>query len=181
MHHFISIETARLMLRKPNQLDFLSLANLWKNETVRKHLGGVVNDNIINERINSIQNHWHSTGFGLCTVLRKNTTQIIGICGLHHSDEGIEISYMFFPKWWGQGFAYEAITASLNYGFVHLNIGKIIAITQEANSRSCYLLEKVGMRCVDTFIRYDAQQCLYELLNNQDTSKVLKSVMVNNG
>ena len=72
---------------------------------------------------------------------------------------------MFFPEWWGKGLAYEAITASLNYGFLHLNIGKIIAITQEANSRSCSLLEEVGMSLTDTFIRYDEKQCLYELLN----------------
>lgn len=165
MHHFISIETAKLILRKPEPSDFLHLVHLWKNEAVRKYLGGVVNDGMVNARIKSIQNHWESMGFGLCTVLSKNTQQIIGICGLHHSEDGIEISYMFFPEWWGKGLAYEAITASLDYGFLHLNIGKIIAITQEANSRSCSLLEEVGMSLTDTFIRYDEKQCLYELLN----------------
>lgn len=169
MHHSRSIETARLILSQPNDSDILYLRDLWKNKLVREYLGGVIDDNLINERIKSIQNHWREKGFGLWTSSIKNTLQITGICGLHHSEDGIEISYMFSPEWWGKGLAHEAITASLNYGFNLLNFEKIIAITQEANYRSCCLLEKVGMQLINSFIRFDQKQCLYEALNKNNT------------
>lgn len=159
-----SIETARLLLNKVCEADFLQLAGLWKNKTVRKYLGGTIPDYLINERLKVIENHWSKNGFGQWAVSIKSTNQITGICGFHHSEDGIEITYMFFPEWWGKGIAYEAVIASLSYGFMNLNFEKIIAITQQANHRSRHLLEKSGMKCVKFFNRFNAQQCLYEAL-----------------
>jgi len=92
-----------------------------------------------------------------------SSTQIIGLCGLHHSDEGIEISYMFFPAFWGRGRATEAASTSLNHGFRLLGFDRIVAITQEANHASCRLLEKVGMHHIHNLCRWNATQCVYEL------------------
>ena len=79
------------------------------------------------------------------------------------SEEEIEISYMFFPAIWGQGRATEAVSASLNHGFDHLRFEKIIAITQEANRRSCRLLEKVGMHHLHNICLWNATQRVYEI------------------
>ena len=91
------IETVNLLLRRPISTDIFSLSSLWKNEKVRQFLGGIVSDEIVNKKITSLQDHWNEHRFGQWVVCEKNGQQIAGICGLHYSEDGVEISYMFFP------------------------------------------------------------------------------------
>ena len=160
------IETVNLWLRRPIPTDVFSLSSLWKNEKIRQFLGGVVSDEIINKKITSLQDHWNQHGFGQWVVCEKNE-QVIGICGLHYSEDGIEISYMFFPLFWGRGLACEAALASLDFGFNVLGLSSIIAITQEANEKSCRLLERIGMKHINNLWRFTANQRLYELTHGE--------------
>jgi ribosomal-protein-alanine N-acetyltransferase len=105
----MEIETARLFLTKPTDNDFIILENLWRNEQVRKFLGGTLDDEMINHRIADLREHWQRHNFGQLVVYEKASNLIIGLCGLHNSDDGIEISYMFFPESWGKSFASEAV------------------------------------------------------------------------
>jgi ribosomal-protein-alanine N-acetyltransferase len=161
------IETLRLVLTWPSNEAILALKNLWRNEKVRKFLGGIIADEIINQKINELQNHWELHKFGLWVVCEKISNQAIGVCGLHYSEDGIEISYMFFPEFWGKGFASEAVVASIIYGFNTLKIECIIAITQTENTKSCQLLKSIGMRYMSNFMRFNASQSLFELKRNE--------------
>ena len=161
------IETMRLYMRRPFNADTLALEKLWRNEKVRKYLGGIVApDELITQKISFLQNQWDLHQFGLWTVFEKSANQITGLCGLYYSDDGVEISYMFFPQYWGKGLAREAVIASINYGFKTLKMERIIAITQVANSKSCQLLNKIGMSHTSSFIRFNALQCLYQITQN---------------
>lgn len=155
--------TIRLSLRRPTTKEALILGDLWLNEIVREFLGGVLSDDLIVEKLNSIQSHWDHHGFGICAVLKKGSQEPIGLCGLHHADDGIEISYLFFPEYWGRGFAREAASACLNYGFTTLKVDSIIAITQQGNQRSCRLLESIGLKQIHNFERFGALQCLFKV------------------
>ena len=161
------VETTCLQLRRPTAADALRLCALWQDKQVRQFLGGVVSNEMIDEKIVSLQRHWDQYGFGQWSVIDKKHEQVIGICGLHHSEDGIELSYMFFPASWGKGLAKEAACASLDYGFSQLHLDKVIAITQEANKNSCCLLESIGMRFIDKLIRFDEVQFLYEITKNE--------------
>ena len=163
----MNIETPRMLMRRPVIDDCILLENLWCNEKVREFLGGVVPDNLIAQKISTLVNHWNLHQFGLCAVLEKISNELIGLCGLHYSEDGVEISYMFFPNYWGKGLAYEAIMASINYGFKILHLERIIAITQAKNTKSCLLLRKVGMNHISSFERFNTIQNLYELTQNQ--------------
>jgi [ribosomal protein S5]-alanine N-acetyltransferase len=158
-----TILKTRIQLRRPTYEDALILRGLWMDEKVRQYLGGAISNEMIDEKIQSLQDHWVQHGFGQWSVLDKKGNEVIGLCGLHRSDDGIELSYMFFPSSWGRGLAREAAQASIEFGFNTLNLDKIIAITQEANTRSISLLEKIGMNLIDRFRRFDANQCLYEI------------------
>ena len=74
---------------------------------------------------------------------------------------------MFFPTYWGKGFAGEAVLATIDYGFNTLKLDTIIAITQEMNIKSCQLLDKIGMNHINTFVRFDATQRLYRLIRTE--------------
>ncbi|MEW2432786.1 hypothetical protein AB0952_01105 [Streptomyces caniferus] len=39
----------------------------------------------------------------------------------------------------------------------------VIAVTQEANARSCRLLEAIGMRRIDGFVEFDAPRVLFSV------------------
>ena len=161
------IETPRLLLRRPINDDMLIAENLWRDEKVREFLGGIISDDLIKQKVVELQNHWDFYQFGLCIVFDKSAKKITGLCGLHHSKDGIELSYMFFSEFWGKGFAREAATACIDYGFNTLKFNKIIAITQEANIKSCQLLQMIGMEHIRSFERFNAQQCLFTIDNKQ--------------
>lgn len=157
------METKRLMLRRPICQDIYIVKKLWKNETVRKYLGGTVSSHDIQEKIVEIQNHWVGHKFGQRVVLKKSSLEIIGLCGLNFSENGLELSYMFFPQFWGQGFAQEAASASIKLGFDAPKVKEIIAITQKENFSSCNLLNKIGMRHRKDFERFNAVQSFFSL------------------
>jgi [ribosomal protein S5]-alanine N-acetyltransferase len=157
------IKTNRLSLHRPTIEDATILQRLWKDEKVREYLGGTLPQQVIEDKIAALQNHWDHYGFGLCSVRIDTSESLIGLCGIHYTEDGLELSYLFFPEYWGQGLAREAAAACLNYGYAVLKHDLIISITQEENARSRHLLESIGMKCTHTFSRYDATQCLYKL------------------
>ena len=161
------IATQRLWLRRPTDVDLRVIKDLWRDHKVRQFLGGTVSEEIIQQKTAELQKHWELHQFGQCVVFDKVTQEIIGLCGLHHSEEGIELSYMFFSKYWKKGLASEAVSACLDYGFRILKFNKIIAITQVANIPSCQLLQKMGMTPIKSFERYNALQCLFVLEKEQ--------------
>jgi RimJ/RimL family protein N-acetyltransferase len=89
-----------------------------------------------------------TVGYGRWACVLKENMQIIGFCGLKHIPElnAVDVGYRFLPKFWGQGFATEACTASLRFGFDTLHLGKIIGLVLPENAASIHVLEKAGMR-----------------------------------
>ncbi len=157
------IETSRLFLGRLTHEDLLTIENLWRDETVRQFLGGVISDDRIKQKMLELQRHWDLYSFGQWVVFDKSAKERIGLCGLHQTEEGIELSYQFFPKFWKKGYAREATAACIDYGFTTLKPDKIIAITQVANIQSCRLLRVIGMKLIRNFERFNAPQCLFAI------------------
>ena len=157
------IETARLFLCPPSDSNIIKLENLWRSAEVRKYLGGVLHRDAARKKTAELQRHWYSYGFGQWMILKRTSLEVIGVCGLHYSEDGLELSYMFYPQFWRQGFAQEAANASISHGFETLEEQKIISITQKVNASSMRLLENIGMIHVNDFYRFDALQCLFEI------------------
>jgi len=74
----------------------------------------------------------------------------IGMCGLIKRDtlDEIDIGYAYLPAWRGQGYAYEAARAVLDYAPT-IGIRKLVAITSPNNLASNGLLRKLGLQFVD--------------------------------
>lgn len=56
-----------------------------------------------------------------------------------------EIGWRFHPAWWGHGFATEAASAALAYGFIHLGFPEVVSIYEPENAASGRVMERVGM------------------------------------
>ncbi len=74
----------------------------------------------------------------------------------------------------GKGYGFEAANAVLNYAQKELKLTTILGITLEENTASQKLLEKIGLRQIDTiFIEGDKEELLLfsnEISSEQQTS-----------
>lgn len=59
-----------------------------------------------------------------------------------------EIAYMFGPRWWGQGLAWEATVWLIDHLAAH-GVGELWAAVHPANERSQRLLLRVGFTAID--------------------------------
>lgn len=77
--------------------------------------------------------------------------QFIGLAGLNRPRFAapfmpcVEVGWRFVHRAWGKGFATEAASASLTYGFNELGLREIVAFTVPANERSIRVMERLGM------------------------------------
>jgi RimJ/RimL family protein N-acetyltransferase len=67
-----------------------------------------------------------------------------------------EIGWVFHPAYQGEGYATEAATALLRYGFESLRIHRVIATCQPQNTPSHRVMEKLGMQREAHF-----RKCIY--------------------
>lgn len=155
------IETDRLILRELKAAKTSQLISLWQDPKVQHYLGGPVSTGMVKERLLQILKHWEIHTFGLCSVWDKSAERCLGLCGLQLSDDGLELSYKFYYKYWGKGYAYESAESILSYAFNVLKTEEVIAITQSKNTPSIKLLGKLGMSYRRTFDRYNAMQSLF--------------------
>lgn len=85
-------------------------------------------------------------GFGLWTVLSKETGQVIGRAGLNVREgyELPELGFVIDVEHQGKGYAYEVCQGILDYAGKELEFGAVQALVDENNLISIHLLEKLG-------------------------------------
>ncbi|TCR83546.1 GNAT family N-acetyltransferase [Rhizobium sp. BK376] len=83
----------------------------------------------------------------------RETAEPIGFSGLSKPNlapllpaEAVEIGWRLSARHWGHGFATEAGTAILAYGFKTLTLDEIISFSVEGNDRSEAVMRRIGMQ-----------------------------------
>jgi RimJ/RimL family protein N-acetyltransferase len=156
--------TDRLQLRAFTASDVPFLIDLGGDPVTWRYLGGVTP---VEKRRQSVE-----AAFDIPNVFIVTTgTTPIGFTTLRPCTRaGVtdvpEVGYVFSRTQLGHGYAREAVSATLSWGFEELSgppAPRIVAMTQEANQRSRRLLEALGMRLVDRFVEWDAPQNMYSL------------------
>ncbi len=91
---------------------------------------------------------YRDNGFGLYLMALKDGQLPIGMCGLIRRPglDDIDIGFALLPQYTGQGYAFEAAAAVMDFARNELKIPRIVAITLPANKASISLLEKIGLR-----------------------------------
>ena len=82
-----------------------------------------------------------------------------------------ELGWVFNRAFWRKGYAFEALSAIIDYGFRELSVKKFIAETTDP-IRSVGLMKKLGMRREGSMITTDsygntAEMFLYELTDSE--------------
>jgi RimJ/RimL family protein N-acetyltransferase len=108
-------------------------------------------------------------GFGLFVVERKNDAVPMGLCGLIRRETlpDVDIGFAFLPRFWGQGYAFEAAAATLRYAHGVQGLDRVVAIAKPDNESSDKLLRRIGLQLEGT-IRLAGSD---EDLNYYGTSK----------
>lgn len=96
---------------------------------------------------------YQENGFGLWLVEIKDTQNPIGMCGLLCRDylDNPDIGFAFLPEFIGKGFGFEAAAATLSLAKDQLKLLTLCAITMPTNHASIKLLEKIGLKFMESF------------------------------
>lgn len=91
-------------------------------------------------------------GWGFSAVEIAATGECVGFVGLNPQpgiptapECGVEIGWRLIPEHWGKGYATEAATAFLRFGFDTLGLQEIISFAVWNNHRSIAVMERLGM------------------------------------
>ena len=83
---------------------------------------------------------------GAVAAALKGSNKVIGYILFKPLEEAVyEIGWIFNKKYWRRGYAYEACSELIAYGFRELNIHKVVAETIDSE-KSAGLMEKLGMK-----------------------------------
>jgi [ribosomal protein S5]-alanine N-acetyltransferase len=161
----IHLETPRLILREIVATDIDGLYLLDADAEVHRYLGQqpVTDRAQLTEVIAFIRQQYSDHGIGRWAVIAKVNAKFIGWAGLkwmtspcnghvHYYDLG----YRFIRSVWGQGYATEAAQALVAYAFVQRAATEVFAMADAGNGASRRVLEKAGLRYLETFIQDDA-------------------------
>jgi [ribosomal protein S5]-alanine N-acetyltransferase len=145
------LETPRLSLRRLEFDDAPFLVGLLNQPSFLANIGdrGVRNiDDAHRYLREGPMAMYERFGFGLWLLARKPDAAAIGMCGLLRRDTlpDVDVGYALLPEYWGRGYAFEAVDATLRHAAAKFGLRRVIAVVSEGNSASIRVLEKAGMR-----------------------------------
>lgn len=154
------IETKRFILRELDDLDEADLFEMDSDPEVHLYIENnpVKSMDEIRHAIAFLKKQYAENGIARWAVVDKVSSECVGWCGLKYFREPLnnhinfyELGYRFKKKHWGKGYATEAASAVVEYGFKHLAVDMIYAITHPDNVNSKHVLSKLGFHYVEQF------------------------------
>lgn len=166
-----SFETDRLFFRELVPSDAEDMFLLDSNPNVHRFLGNNPQTDIQQSRdvIEFVRKQYETNGIGRWAAIEKESGQFIGWAGLklerNVNDRAVfyDIGYRLQERFWGKGYATEATIAFLKYGFQELKAERINAYTDSDNKASQRILEKSGLKHIETFTHENKPWFWYEI------------------
>ncbi len=151
----VILETDRLLLREYVEDDAEAFFQLNSDPEVLRFVPdkGLLN---VEQARQILIDHpiadYRKYGFGRGACILKSTGEQIGFAGLKYLEElgEVDVAFRLMRTHWGQGLATEAALASVRFGFSDLGLKRIIGLVMPENIASVRVLEKTGLRYVET-------------------------------
>lgn len=142
-----TLETERLILRPMQATDINALHLIFTDPKVMASFGV---EPFSREQmlawLGRNLDHQNQYGYGLFSVILKESGELIGDCGLEQMEVGgvqaAELGYDFRSDYWNQGFATEAACAVRDYAFDILQLPQLISLIRVGNLASKRVAEK---------------------------------------
>jgi ribosomal-protein-alanine N-acetyltransferase len=167
------IETDRLLMRPVTRDDLPTMLRFRADPEVSRYLGGpaMSTPEFVARRFDFYLDCHRRRGIGMCALMRKPDTEMIGWAGLQPLEESgeIEVGYGFDRPHWGQGYATEAANAWLRYGFETVGLERIVAVAVPENKGSRRVMEKLGMKYERNAMHYGIDCAFYAIRREEFT------------
>ena len=162
------IETDRLILRLMNKSDIDDMLRIFTDKEVMKafNLRSFSREQM-KKWIDRNLDHQKEFGYGLFSVILKSNQELIGDCGLEHTEfkdkPCVEIGYDFLSRYWNQGYATEAAKAVKEYAIEELNIDSktLCSFIRKNSKASQCVAEKIGMQRIREYKASNISRYLY--------------------
>jgi RimJ/RimL family protein N-acetyltransferase len=141
-----TLETPRLVLRAPAPEDLDAWTALMADREAAEFIGGLQPRANVWRAIRMMVGCWALDGFGYFSVVEKATRRWIGRVGPWHPEgwPGPEVGWGIIREAWGQGFAYEASVAAMDWVVDDLGWPDIVHVIHPENPRSQALARRLG-------------------------------------
>jgi RimJ/RimL family protein N-acetyltransferase len=147
------IETDRLTLRRWADADREPFVAIVTDPAVGAWLGGARTREQALADFDRMRAFWDERGYGQLAVERKADAAVVGRVGCrrqpvewkHPMVGKVEIGWLLARDAWGHGYASEAATAILPWGFAMLDVPEIYSWTARINHRSEAVMRRIGM------------------------------------
>lgn len=154
------LETERLYLREFTLNDAEMLYEMHQDPEITRYTGDPIPWDSV-ELVKSILQDailpQYPNKIGRWAVHLKADDTFLGWCGLKNTGEEIDLGYRYIQKHWGNGYAYEAAKAVLDYG-IKLQLPNIVGRAAVANAASVRVLGKIGLTFKEFYIDDDMKQ-----------------------
>jgi len=144
-------ETSRLVIRQLSSADAAFVLALTNEPSTIENIGDRGLRSVADAQRFISTGPWtqhQKPGYGQFAIELKQSGELIGVCGILYRIklDLTDVGFALMPQYWRQGFAFEAVSAVMDYGHGVLGIGNIVGLTSQTNVASINLLKKLGMR-----------------------------------
>ncbi len=143
------LETKRLALRAPRLEDAKTVAALVNDRRIAENVARIPHPYKKSDADSFIAGA-NKPGSEVVFLITLSDDTIIGACGLTMQDktaeQAPELGYWLGVKYWGQGYATEALHAVIDYAFTDLGYPALTAAARVTNPLSRRVLEKCGFQ-----------------------------------
>lgn len=147
------LETERLILREIHSEDAEIIFDCWmQDENVSKYMWWKASSDI-NEAKEFVEfelGNLENDSWNRWIIILKGTKEIIGTCLIYFNEEEEhwDISYNLGKKFWGNGYATEAMRTVIKYAVEIMKIKEISTAYAAENPASGRVLRKLGFQFV---------------------------------
>jgi len=147
----MKIKTDRLTLRRFTPDDTEAMIAINADPRVMECFPSTMSRDETYAHLKRIESHWTGNNFGLFAIETPENDQMIGFTGLTiptytvPASPCVEVGWRLTPSAWGKGYATEAATACLQWGFGDLGLKEIVSFCFAGNTRSRAVMKRLGM------------------------------------
>jgi RimJ/RimL family protein N-acetyltransferase len=149
MHiEYPTLDTERLSLRPFAEADVAPLHALMQDPDVMRYVGDR-RVPTLGETWRAVAGwigHWSLRGYGLWAIEERASGEVIGRAGIINPVDwpGPEVGYLLGRRWWGRGYATEAASAAMDWGFTTVGFERLISLIDPANGPSIAVAQRLG-------------------------------------
>jgi len=124
------------------------MCTMMADEETARFIGGVMEPPVVWRSLCALAGAWTIRGYSMFSVIEKSTGDWLGRVGPWQPEgwPGTEIAYGLTRTAHGKGYAFEAVSASIDYAVDILGWDEIIHCIDKKNAPSLRLADKLGAR-----------------------------------